>query len=99
MDLISVIKPELEALPDSDKERFERIRGAQIAKHGKEIPEHLHGALHTLRRGVVSTAGSGEHHRRKLCAFPRRSSQSSVVAGRRGRTRRRTAKKDAGDAS
>lgn len=52
MDPASAIKRELEALPDGDKERFERIRAAQIAKHGKEIPEQLHGALHTIRRAL-----------------------------------------------
>ncbi len=50
MDHISAIKHELETLPDSDKERFERIRAAQIAKRGSEMPEQLHGALHTIRR-------------------------------------------------
>lgn len=52
MDHFSAIKYELEALPDSDKERFERIRAAQIAKHGSEMPEQLHGALHTVRRAL-----------------------------------------------
>jgi hypothetical protein len=37
----SAIKYELEALPDSDKERFERIRAAQIEKHGSERPERI----------------------------------------------------------
>jgi hypothetical protein len=46
----SVIKCELEALSDSDKERFERIRVAQIEKYGSERPEQLHSALHTIRR-------------------------------------------------
>ncbi len=46
----SAIKCELEALSDSDKERFERIRAAQIEKHGSERPEQLHSALHTIRR-------------------------------------------------
>jgi hypothetical protein len=50
MEHESAIKDELEALPDSDKERFERIRAAQIAKHGSERPEQLHSALHTIRR-------------------------------------------------
>ncbi|MGZ4906636.1 MAG: hypothetical protein ACXV5T_07885 [Halobacteriota archaeon] len=52
MDLSSAIKRELAALPDNDKERFERIRAAQIAKHGSEMPEQLHGALHTIRRAL-----------------------------------------------
>ena len=46
----TAIKNELETLSDSDKERFERIRVAQIEKHGSERPEQLHSALHTLRR-------------------------------------------------
>jgi hypothetical protein len=48
----SAIKYELEALPDSDKERFERIRAAQIEKHGSERPEQLHSALHSIRRAL-----------------------------------------------
>ncbi len=48
----SAIKCELEALSDSDKERFERIRAAQIEKHGRERPEQLHRALHTIRRAL-----------------------------------------------
>jgi hypothetical protein len=48
----SAIKCELEALSDSDKERFERIRAAQIEKHGSERPEQLHSALHTIRRAL-----------------------------------------------
>jgi hypothetical protein len=44
------IKHELEALPDSDKERFKRIRAAQIEKYGSERPEQLHNALHAIRR-------------------------------------------------
>jgi hypothetical protein len=44
------IKYELEALPDSDKERFKRIRAAQIEKYGSERPEQLHNALHAIRR-------------------------------------------------
>ena len=48
----SAIKYELEALPDSDKERFERIRAAQIEKHGSERPEQLHSALHSVRRAL-----------------------------------------------
>ncbi|MGZ7194616.1 MAG: hypothetical protein ACXVIZ_12075 [Halobacteriota archaeon] len=50
MEHESAIKNELEALPDSDKERFERIRATQIEKHGNERPEQLHSALHTIRR-------------------------------------------------
>ena len=50
MEHESAIKDELEALPDNDKERFERIRAAQIKKHGSERPEQLHSALHTIRR-------------------------------------------------
>ena len=46
----STIKNELEVLPDSDKERFEQIRIAQIEKYGSERPEQLHSALHTIRR-------------------------------------------------
>lgn len=46
----TAIKNELEALSDSDKERFERIRVAQIEKYGSEKPEQLHSALHTIRR-------------------------------------------------
>lgn len=46
----TAIKNELETLSDSDKERFERIRVAQIEKHGSERPEQLHSALHTIRR-------------------------------------------------
>ena len=48
----SSIKEELEALPDTDKERFERIRAAQIGKRGSENPEQLHSALHTIRRAL-----------------------------------------------
>jgi len=44
------INYELETLLDVDKERFERIRAAQIEKHGSERPEQLHSALHTIRR-------------------------------------------------
>jgi hypothetical protein len=50
MEHESVIKYELKALSDSDKERFERIRAAQIEKYGSERPEQLHNALHTIRR-------------------------------------------------
>jgi hypothetical protein len=46
----TAIKNELETLSDSDKERFERIRVAQIEKHGSERPEQLHSALHTIRQ-------------------------------------------------
>jgi hypothetical protein len=52
MEHESAINYELEALPDSDKERFERIRAAQIEKHGSERPEQLHSALHAIRRAV-----------------------------------------------
>ncbi len=52
MEHESVIKDELEELPDGDKERFERIRAAQIEKHGSEMPEQLHSALHTIRRAL-----------------------------------------------
>lgn len=48
----SAINYELEELPDIDKERFERIRAAQIEKHGSEMPEQLHSALHTIRRAL-----------------------------------------------
>src|SRR5674536_392038 len=46
----TAIKNELEMLSDSDKERFERIRVAQIEKYGSEKPEQLQSALHTIRR-------------------------------------------------
>jgi len=46
----SAIKNELEVLPDSDKERFEQIRIAQIEKYGSVRSEQLHSALHTIRR-------------------------------------------------
>lgn len=46
----TAIKNELEALSDSDKERFERIKVTQIEKFGSERPEQLHSALHTIRR-------------------------------------------------
>ncbi|MGZ4904687.1 MAG: hypothetical protein ACXV6K_08345 [Halobacteriota archaeon] len=52
MEHESAIKRELEALSDSDKERFERIRAAQIEKRGSEMPEQLHSALHTIRRAL-----------------------------------------------
>jgi len=52
MEHESAINSELEALPDSDKERFERIRAAQIEKHGSERPEQLHSALHAIRRSL-----------------------------------------------
>jgi hypothetical protein len=50
MEHETAIKHELQALPDSDKERFEQIRAAQIEKHGSERLEQLHSALHTIRR-------------------------------------------------
>src|SRR5665647_3519565 len=46
----TAIKNELEMLSDSDKERFERIRAAQIEKYGSEKPEQLQSALHIIRR-------------------------------------------------
>jgi hypothetical protein len=52
MEHESAIKCELEALSDSDKERFERIRAAQVEKYGSERPEQLHSALHTIRRAL-----------------------------------------------
>jgi len=44
------IKRELEELSEADRKRFEQIRTAQREKHGKETPERLHSALHTIRR-------------------------------------------------
>jgi hypothetical protein len=52
MEHESAINSELEALPDSDKERFERIRAAQMEKYGSERPEQLHSVLHTFRRAL-----------------------------------------------
>ncbi len=52
MNHAEAIKRELSTLSDSDRERFERIRAAQIAKHGSEMPKQLHGALHTIRRAM-----------------------------------------------
>jgi hypothetical protein len=52
MEHESAIKDELEALPDTDKERFEGIRAAQIEKRGSESPEQLHSVLHTIRRAL-----------------------------------------------
>jgi hypothetical protein len=51
------IKRELEELPEAERERFERIRTAQREKHGKETPEQLHSALHTIRRNVYERQG------------------------------------------
>jgi hypothetical protein len=51
------IKRELEELPEAERERFERIRTAQREKHGKETPEQLHSALHTIRRYVYERQG------------------------------------------
>lgn len=44
------IKKEFETLSESDKDRFERIRVAQIEKYGSERPEQLHSALHAIQR-------------------------------------------------
>jgi hypothetical protein len=52
MEHESAINYELEELPEIDKERFERIRAAQIEKHGSEMPAQLHSALHTIRRAL-----------------------------------------------
>lgn len=52
MEHESAITHELEELPDADKERFERIRAAQIERHGSEMPEQLHSALHAIRRAL-----------------------------------------------
>jgi hypothetical protein len=52
MEHESAMNYELEGLPDSDKERFERIRAAQIEKYGSERPEQLHSVLHTIRRAL-----------------------------------------------
>ncbi len=52
MNHAEAIKRELSALSHSDRERFERVRAAQVAKHGSEMPEQLHGALHTIRRAM-----------------------------------------------
>ena len=51
------IKRELEELPEAERGRFERIRTAQREKHGKETPEQLHSALHTIRRNVYEREG------------------------------------------
>ncbi len=51
------IKRELEEMPEAERERFERIRTAQREKHGKETPEQLHSALHTIRRNVYERQG------------------------------------------
>ena len=58
MNHADAIKRELSALSDSDRQRFERIRAAQIAKHGSEMPEQLHGALHTIRRASYQQQAS-----------------------------------------
>ncbi|MGZ4863449.1 MAG: hypothetical protein ACXVIS_04875 [Halobacteriota archaeon] len=44
------IKKEFETLSESDKDRFERIKVAQIEKYGSERPEQLHSALHAIQR-------------------------------------------------
>jgi hypothetical protein len=51
------IKRELGGLPEADRKRFEQIRTAQREKHGKETPEQLHSALHTIRRNVYERQG------------------------------------------
>jgi hypothetical protein len=51
------IKRELEGLPEAERGRFERIRTAQREKHGKETPEQLHSALHTIRRNAYERQG------------------------------------------
>ena len=51
------IKRELEELSEAERERFERIRKAQREKHGKETPEQLHSALHTIRRNAYERQG------------------------------------------
>ena len=51
------IKRELEELPEAERKRFERIRAAQREKYGKETPEQLHSALHTIRRNVYERQG------------------------------------------
>ena len=51
------IKRELEEFSEADRKRFEQIRTAQIAKHGKETPEQLHSVLHTIRRNVYERQG------------------------------------------
>jgi hypothetical protein len=51
------IKRELEELPEAERARFERIRAAQREKYGKERPEQLHSALHTIRRNAYERQG------------------------------------------
>src|SRR5271157_5950244 len=51
------IKRELEELSEAERERFERIRTAQREKHGKETPEQLHSALHTIRSNAYERQG------------------------------------------
>jgi len=51
------IKRELDELSEADRKRFEQIRTAQREKHGKETPEQLHSALHTIRRNVYERQG------------------------------------------
>ena len=58
MNHADAAKREISALSDSERQRFERIRAAQIAKHGSEMPEQLHGALHTIRRASYQQQAS-----------------------------------------
>jgi hypothetical protein len=51
------IERELEKLPEAERERFERIRTTQKEKYGKETPEQLHSALHTIQRNVYEKQG------------------------------------------
>jgi len=69
MDHESAINYELGALPDIDKERFERIRAAQIEKRGSDTPEQLHSVLHTIRRASYQRQESDSIKEGNLARF------------------------------